>query len=187
VTPGQQLLVYVGGAGFSTDNAPQGGFNGGGGVLNAAGMGPGGTGGGASDVRTTTSLATRLIVAGGGGGGGWVDRNGIGGAGGGLVGADGQSNNATYPAGKGGTQTSGGAAGWANSSYPNQPGSFGLGGTAYQDGAGCGGGGGGWYGGGTGGFAGGGGGSGYVDAPGNTNKVLEAGVRAGNGMVLISW
>ncbi len=77
--------------------------------------------------------------------------------------------------------------GWSSASYPNQPGSFGLGGTAYQDGAGCGGGGGGWYGGGTGGFAGGGGGSGYVDAPGNTNTSMETGVRSGNGVVIVSW
>jgi hypothetical protein len=187
VTPGTTLLVYVGGSGFSTDNSPTGGWNGGGGVMNAAGPGPGGTGGGASDVRATADLGSRLVVAGGGGGGGAAQINGIGGAGGGLAGGDGTSSDPGFAAGGGGSQVAGGAVGWWNASYPNQPGSFGVGGTGYQDSAGCGGGGGGWYGGGTGGFAGGGGGSGYVDAPGNTNTSMEIGVRAGNGVVTINW
>ena len=72
VTPGQLLLVYVGGPGSDTAsnyrNPNSGGFNGGGNVItgetNAAG------GGGATDIRTTIGdLSSRLVVAGGGGGG----------------------------------------------------------------------------------------------------------------------
>jgi hypothetical protein len=89
---------------------------------------------------------------------------------------NGTSNDSTFTAGGGGTQTAGGMVGWFNQGYPNQPGAFGVGGNAYQDGAGCGGGGGGWYGGGTGGFAGGGGGSGYVDAAGTKTDAPLSGI-----------
>jgi hypothetical protein len=189
VTPGESLEVHVGGAGSTVINAATGGYNGGGGALEAVvqGIGDSGTGGGASDVRRGAGLDGRLVVAGGGGGGGWSAREGYGGAGGGLSGEDGNSNSATYTAGGGGTQNAGGSVGWAQGAYTNQPGSFGAGGTAYHDGAGCGGGGGGWYGGGTGGFAGGGGGSSYVDATGNENTETTAGVQSGPGAVTISW
>ncbi len=53
--------------------------------------------------------------------------------------------------------------------------------------AGGGGGGGGYYGGGAGGFCGGAGGSSWTDAPGNANGTTTAGVRTGNGRVVITW
>lgn len=194
VTPGETLNVFVGGQGKSIDMNPSpgagtGGFNGGGDVFDFAtppgqSEGVSGSGGGASDVRRGLTLADRLIVAGGGGGGGYY---GIGGAGGGLVGADGNSSEASMPAGKGGTQAAGGAAGWTGVNYPNQPGALGVGGNAYRDGAGNGGGGGGYYGGGAGGFCGGAGGSSWFAAVGNTNGSTDPGVRAGNGRVVVTW
>ena len=76
VTPGENLLVVVGGnGGNGVDGLGDGGFNGGatGGKSTAAAGG----GGGASDVRLLPlvdpgSPATRLVVAGGGGGAGTV-------------------------------------------------------------------------------------------------------------------
>jgi hypothetical protein len=189
VTPGEVLNVYVGGAGrtITTTQSSTGGYNGGGGVMDCCGQGPSGTGGGASDVRRGTALSNRLIVAGGGGGGGWASNGGTGGAGGGLTGGAGGSTSATRNGGGGGTQSAGGAAGWVGTNYPNQPGSFGIGGTGWRDGAGTGAGGGGWYGGGAGGFTGGGGGSSYVAAPGNTNTSTSSGVRSGDGQVVIGF
>jgi hypothetical protein len=189
VTPGETLEVYVGGAGTTVINSATGGYNGGGGALEAViqDLGPSGTGGGASDIRRGSTLTDRLIVAGGGGGGGWGDNDGYGGAGGGTVGEDGNTTDMTRLPGGGGTQTAGGAVGWANGTYLNSAGQFGIGAVGYHDGAGCGGGGGGWYGGGSGGFAGGGGGSGYVADGGNTNTSMETGVRSGDGEVTISW
>jgi hypothetical protein len=118
VTPGETLLVFVGGQGeppvvtpeaadvadlpdgpgasvrFGVDMGGAGGFNGGG---EGAGPGhdtPGGGGGGASDVRQGGGdLSNRVVVAGGGGGGGGADDgdpgSGNGGAGGGETGGDG--------------------------------------------------------------------------------------------------
>ncbi len=194
VTAGETLHVYVGGMGKTIDDKPTvgtgtGGFNGGGDVFDwvpnpGQTMGVSGTGGGASDVRRGNDLADRLIVAGGGGGGGWY---GAGGAGGGLTGGDGNSSDVSFPAGKGGTQAAGGAVGWTTGGYPNTAGELGIGGKAFRDGAGNGGGGGGYYGGGAGGFCGGAGGSSWVAAPGNTNGTTTAGVRSGNGRVVITW
>ncbi len=85
VTPGQQLAIYVGGAGAEG----AGGFNGG-------GVGAGG-GGGATDVRPIGgAFADRLLVAGGGGGSALLDSPG--GAGGipdGVAGADGVNGGCT--------------------------------------------------------------------------------------------
>lgn len=190
VTPGEVLTVIVGGAGFIASDAAVGGFGGGGGAYAAFGKADSATGGGASDVRRGDTLAGRLVVAGGGGGGGYDGLGSTpGGAGGGLVGGDGaaQPENPTFLGGGGGTQLGGGVVGWAESGYDNEPGTLGLGGMCWHDGAGCGGGGGGYYGGGTGGFAGGGGGSGFVDASGNTETSMASGVRAGDGEVAISW
>jgi PKD repeat protein len=194
VTGGETLHVFVGGMGQTIGTGPTpppgtGGFNGGGDVFDripnpGLTQGMSGTGGGASDVRRGNDLADRLIVAGGGGGGGWY---GAGGAGGGLTGADGNSSDAGFAAGKGGTQAAGGAVGWTRNDYPNTAGTLGVGGKAYRDGAGNGGGGGGYYGGGAGGFCGGAGGSSWTDAPGNTNGTTTAGVRTGNGRVVITW
>ncbi len=190
VTGGEDLTVIVGGAGFVANTPEFGGFGGGGGAYNFAGDADSATGGGASDVRRGAGLDGRLIVAGGGGGGGYrIETDTPGGAGGGLMGGDGtgQANPADFFGGGGGTQSAGGAVGWAQGGYNNEPGTFGQGGRCWHDGAGCGGGGGGYYGGGTGGFAGGGGGSGFVDAAGNTETSMQVGVQAGDGVVTISW
>src|SRR3954468_6375218 len=58
VTPGETLMIYVGGAGY------KGGFNGGG----YGGPDGLGSGGGATDVRRGNAVTDRLLVAGGGGG-----------------------------------------------------------------------------------------------------------------------
>jgi hypothetical protein len=188
VVPGELLEVWVGGEGLSyqTEDAP-GGFNGGGGIVQVCCSGSSGTGGGATDLRRGSGLEDRLVVAGGGGGGGWSARDGQGGAGGGFVGWDGTSNEPDYPAGGGGLSDAGGLVGWTDPAYPNTAGEFGLGGTCYFDGAGCGGGGGGLFGGGTGGFAGGGGGSGYASGPGVTSLSLEPDAWEGPGLAYINF
>lgn len=181
VTPGETLYIYVGGQ----TNSATGGYNGGG-----AGDGVGKGGGGGSDVRQGgTALTNRIIVGGGGGGAGyWSSLHVVGGVGGGLVGGDGYR----VPAdagGLGGTQTAGGANGTCISmNVVALAGSFGQGGTPFGFGCGCEGygGGGGWYGGaGSGNCRGGGGGSGYI-LPSATNQTMTAGVRVGNGRVVIS-
>jgi hypothetical protein len=184
VSPGETLLVYVGGAGTTTSTGGAGGgFNGGANPMMCCGTAPSGGGGGASDVRRTSDLSTRMIVGGGGGGGGWQTFTG--GGGGGLAGIDGTDEDATYQGGFGGTQIAGGAYGWYQANYPNEAGGFGFGGRCWFDGAGCGGGGGGWYGGGGGGFSGGGGGSSYVGA--GAGGSTAAAVQFGNGQITISW
>jgi len=130
----------------------------------------------APDVRTNSSdLNTRLVVAGAGGWGsnlidGVDTQPRVGGAGGGLVGADGQDariTNQAYRGGTGGTQSSGGIS--PGSYLPGRPGVFGYGGAGYNQGTYSGGNGGdGWYGGGGGGqISAGGGGSSFV-VPGAT-------------------
>jgi len=167
VTPGEQLVVYVGG---------QGGFNGG-------GTGNVGNGGGGTDVRQGgATLNNRVIVAGGGGAA--YGNNGPsygGGDGGGTSGNPAVwANNGQLP--QGGAQNGGGY--WG--------GSFGVGANSdsnYSGGAG----GGGWYGGGsnnTGNGApvmnsSGGGGSGYVG--GVTASSMQTGVQSGNGQVIFTW
>ncbi len=171
VVPGNTLYVMVGGKGEDQSclDGPglPGGYNGGGGVN----FGP--SGGGASDVRTdVANLNSRLVVAGGGGGG---YLSGSGGAGGGLAGGDGLTCLGCLPGapsvgGTGGSQVAGGTPG----------GSFGYGasGQFFESGAG-----GGWYGGGKGSVGGGGGGSGH----GPPGTVFETGVRAGNGLITITY
>jgi hypothetical protein len=169
VVPGDTYQILVGG-GY--------GFNGGG-IY----------GGGASDVRSGGfALADRTLVAGGGGPSmGYV----FGGDGGYPAGGNG-------PGGGGGTQTGGGAGGFGY-------GTSGAAGALGQGGAGAdldrynaygGGGGGGYYGGGGGSNCGdagndcsqghGGGGSSYA-TPAATDVSYENGVRAGNGLVIISY
>lgn len=183
VTPGQTLAVNAGGQPTTT----AGGFNGGG-TGDAAGKG----GGGASDVRVAPyTLADRIIVGGGGGGAGfWSGLHVVGGVGGGLVGGDGFRSTTSDMGGLGGTQTAAGAFGTC-SSFSNvaMAGSFGNGGNAGGNSCGCEGygGGGGWYGGASSGNCrGGGGGSGYI-LPSATNSTLVAGIRTGNGQVIISY
>lgn len=183
VTPGSTLYIYVGGQATTT----AGGFNGGG-----SGEGAGKGGGGGTDVRIGgTTYNDRVVVAGGGGGAGyWSALHVVGGAGGGLTGGDGYRDPsfAANPGGKGGTQSAGGADGTCVSfNVTACAGGFGYGGSI----TGCGcevyGGGGGWYGGAaSGNCRGGGGGSGYA-IPTATNVVMNTGVRAGNGRVIIAY
>jgi hypothetical protein len=182
VTAGQVLNVYVGGQGTPGPNAA-GGYNGGGASSSTNFTG---SGGGASDVRVAPyALANRLVVAGGGGGAGYncASNMEMGGAGGGLTGADGwQCGQQASYVGTGGSQVAGGLAGNNQGQGCGQNGSLGLGGNGA-----CiygGGGGGGYYGGGGGGYGGGGGGSSYSSGP---ILVNTQGVRSGNGQVIISW
>lgn len=187
VTPGQTLLVYVGG---------QAGFNGGG--TGGCRVNCGGSGGGASDIRVGgTALANRVIVAGGGGGGGGPATSwncGVGGTGGGLTGGNGAGSSGGSGGGLGGTPSAGGGTGNAGCGNGiGQPGALGQGGSGINfsswNGGGAGGGGGGYYGGGAGSYCGdgggGGGGSSYLG--GVTASSTTAGVRSGNGQIIISW
>jgi hypothetical protein len=188
VTPGEKLVVYVGGDALGTT----GGFNGGGSGA-SIGTGGGKGGGGATDVREGgTSLSHRIIVSGGGGGAGqnYAYYHGDGGKGGGVTGGSGgcvlrytgsECNKWSGQGGGGGLQFAGGiggAGGECLTAYgvQGENGALGIGGnggvggsyhyTVFAGGGG-GGGGGGYYGGGGGGsgctgesYGGGGGGGG---------------------------
>ena len=171
VTPGQELGIYVGGAGSS------GGFKGGAKGGHCSGTCYGGHGGDASDVRENgTALSDRIVVAGGGGGvGGFCyGQSALGGDGGGLIGGrGGKSGNPDYAGygAHGGSQISGGRGGRGSHTRdgPAEPrgkrGILGIGGVGgssrgYSGGGAGGGGGGGYYGGG-----GGGAGGGFISSP----------------------
>ena len=190
VTSGDTIYIYVGCQGEGTRYAVNaGGWNGGGdGGYYSAGSGyTGGGGGGASDIRTGPGLETRIAVAAGGGGGGACDEDygDPGGDGGNVLGADGGSGCAgAY--GRGGSQSSGGAAGsWDYVPGTPEAGSLGYGGDAPTGGSG-GGGGAGYYGGGAGDGGGGGGGSSYV---GGFSELITwvRGARSGDGRVIVRW
>ena len=187
------LYVFVGGAGTSANAAP-GGFNGGG--VSGNGHGDQGSGGGASDLRTSTNLSDRVVVAGGGGGtGGWI--GGAGAPGGLTIAATGTKGSPSGTAGGGGTQLAGGAAGLGVTTGNGTAGTLGLGGAGGSGTvAGGGGGGGGFYGGGGGGSdsvsggsdgAGGGGGSSFATMALTSNVTHTAGVRSGNGQVVLRY
>ena len=187
------LYVYVGAAG-SQGNAALGGFNGGG--TAGSGHADQGSGGGASDIRTSTSIADRVVVAGGGGGtGGWI--GGAGGPGGLTIASSGTKGATATTAGGGGTQTAGGTAGLGVTTGNGVAGSFAQGGTGGTGTvAGGGGGGGGYFGGGGGGSdnlsggsdgAGGGGGSSFATMALTSNISHQAGVKVGNGQVVIRY
>jgi len=175
VAPGQTLEIFVGGQGCVQfdPSIGCGGFNGGG---DAGGTNSGrGGGGGASDVRVFGATFDDRVIVAAGGGGGCEQLEFPGGDGGGLEGLPGGNSQA----GEGGTQDLGGAG------Y-NDPtcldGGFGFGGSS-SVGNTCAGGGGGWYGGGSG--CGGGGGSSYID--GVLNGETTAGVREGDGLVILTF
>lgn len=187
------LFIYVGGSGLSANSAP-GGFNGGG--ISGNGHGDQGSGGGASDLRTSTNLSDRVVVAGGGGGtGGWI--GGAGGPGGLTLASVGTKGATATTGGGGGTQTAGGAGGLGVTTGNGTAGSLAVGGVGGSGTiAGGGGGGGGFYGGGGGGSdnvsggsdgAGGGGGSSFATMALTSNVSHQAGVRAGNGQVVIRY
>lgn len=208
VTPGEVLMVMVGGDGTSN-----GGWNGGG--LGA------GTGGGATDIRRPTGafntvsscaytltcgLAERLVVAGGGGGGGWangVPANANGGDAGqtGLAGTASNTGAGDAAAGGGASPSAGGSAGSGTFTSPGQgaaAGGTGFGAaSAWVAQATGGGGGGGYFGGGSGGVsqdpsaaqadgaAGGGGGSSWASAPGVSGASFSTGLNSGDGSLII--
>lgn len=199
-----QLYIAVGGAG-TLGNRAVGGYNGG--ANSGASAGDSGSGGGASDIRSTSSWIDRLVVAGGAGGqgSGGKDVTGqflpgnLGGAGGGLSGLQGSAGS-DLPGGRPGTQTAGGlesdpeVVGGGVSGQKNHGG---VGGSAGgpTPALGGGGGGGGYYGGGGGGViddrrgsgSGGGGGSGYASSSVTDGVVFTSGVRAGNGIVTLTY
>jgi hypothetical protein len=171
VTPGETLVVTVGGAGGDATTgskgggtAGPGGFNGGADGGGEGNSDPGGGGGGASDVRQGGSdLTDRVVVAGGGGGSGGdtaeddspteglSPTRGSGGAGGGTEGTPGEDSGFGAGGGGGGTQAAGGAAGVPDdTSVAGSLGEGGQGGDGNIGNDAGGGGGGGYYGGGGG-------------------------------------
>jgi PKD repeat protein len=187
VTPGQQLVLYVGGAGAHGTNSTgffAGGWNGGGqGYYRAGG------GGGASDIRIGgTALSFRAVVAGGGGAGSYACNtlnHQKGGDGGGLTAGEGlycNSPNTCYT-GTGGGQSSGGLN--ANC-YMGGAVGLGDGFSASSNWTYTAGGGGGYYGGGGGRGGGAGGGSSYT-LPAATNVTHTAGFQNTNGQIIISY
>jgi hypothetical protein len=179
--------VVVGGAGANSEGTANGVssnvFTFGGGAPSRPDTGDdryGGQGGGLSGLfdNNIFNVANAILIAGGGGGGGSsrAEQGNMGGAGGGLAGQDGRSpyQGENY-AGKGGTQSGGGALPTnGNSTQPTQL----AGGITAGYG---GGGGGGWWGGSAGAYVepntmgGGGGGSGYAHPTKATNPLFETG------------
>jgi len=192
VTPGETLMIRVGGRGgdvMGPNTAGPGGFNGGasGGIDNVDFNAPGAGGGGASDVRQGGDAPVNRAVVAGGGGGAECCEDANGGDGGGLIGATGgtTSGGGSDPGG-GGAQSSGGAGG-AGCNGNGSPGSLGQGGVGGNGNRAGGGGGGGYYGGGGGGGclfgSGGGGGSSYSAG---TGTVHAQGYQTGDGQVVIT-
>jgi trimeric autotransporter adhesin len=191
VTPGQSLLVYVGGLGTtstSSSGVRAGGANGaGGGGQGGNGNGYGAGGGGSSDIRVGgTALSNRVVVAAGGGGAGFDCgmSDEWGGAGGGLSGLAGRECGTTGSCytGLGGTQTAGGS---GSTCVTTAAGTLGAGGGGTNTGY-LGGGGGGYYGGGCGAYGGGGGGSSFIGGTGVTGATTTPDFRTGNGYVAIT-
>jgi alpha-tubulin suppressor-like RCC1 family protein len=186
VLNGEELMLYVGAAGYGHDETGLNGFNGGGNDGDVL------SGGGASDIRKGgNSLSDRVVVAGGGGQRGLIHGEvGFisGGNGGGLVGATGPDVDSNTTGGTGGTQTDGGIGGCGNI-YCRRDGVLGNGGPG-DDNQGHGGGG--YYGGGGGGSSvgirrgAGGGGSSYI-SPDLVEIENLQGVRAGDGFISITF
>lgn len=184
VTEFQELTVMVGAGGFRGTVSPTNNFYGGGGNHCNGNCNYGGQGGGRSAIRINNE---DILTAGAGGGGGSSRSSTYfqsGGAGGGLVGQDGLSLEVLNAAGKGGTQTEGGARGVASGGM-GTAGSKYTGGNTFNSYGGSGGGG--WYGGGAGAYqesntmGGGGGGSSYIGYSGLINPVTIAGDRTVQG------
>lgn len=192
VTPGETLLLMVGGKPTSRLAVYGNGGNGGTNSANASNQSM--AGGGMSGVfRTSITMANAILIAGGGGGGA---KGRAGGAGGGLTG--GVSTNDSTRGGKGGTQTAGGAAGSqldGNTIAPSA-GTLGAGGVGGTISSGTwnsgGGGGGGYYGGGGGAgggnyFSGGGGGSSWAKSSVCFQISTIANFNSGHGKIVIYY
>ncbi len=186
VLPGNELHVYVGGAG--SDGSPMGaagGYNGGGNAFFYF-SGCAGAGGGATDIRIGDStLTSRKVVAGGGGGSSIDGSPRYGGAGGGLTGGSGEANDG-FSAARGGTQIAGGAGATYAFWTAGSNGALGMGGNGSTQGF-SGGGGGGYYGGGGGVWTGGAGGSSYTDGGITFTNTHAQGVNEGNGVAKIYY
>ncbi|PJJ65104.1 Ig-like domain-containing protein [Compostimonas suwonensis] len=196
VTPGQNLIISVGGVGGT---APENRLGGWGGMGAGGGDTPdnhqgvqGGGGGGASTIET--SLGTAAFVAGGGGGDGGYGANegGAGGAAGTGVGVTEQGMTAVGSRGGNGAGPGSGGGGEASTA----PTSAGANGSHESWGGGDGGGGGGGVRGGSGGAAGGfgsgggggGGAGGSFIAPGVQSPSIAVGSNlAQNGSITLSW
>jgi hypothetical protein len=173
-----------GGGGGATGTPTRTAFGGGGRGLWGNGNTSGGEGGGGGlsgiFLGSSATQGNAIIIAGGGGGGGHNVSGQYGGAGGGLIGQDGQFNTNSR-AGKGGSQSSGGGTGsdTGGGLQSSMVGSALQGGSGYYDYNT--GGGGGYFGGGVGshdgarGGAGGGGGSGYINSSIVANGVTTTG------------
>lgn len=214
VTPGQTLFIYVGGQG-GTGGSGTGGFNGG--ANGGSSGNGGGGGGSSDVRQGNNAIGSRVVIAGGGGGGGSTGCDegsattwGVGGAGGagggtaGTKGGDSPTSGGVAGGGFGGTVGVGGLKGIGCGSFSGTDGlAIGTGGngqtcccnTLNRTPAGGGGGGGLVVGGGGGGGsagttgcsgnskgAGGGGGGGT-----NQGSIAVAGVRAGNGAVVLRF
>ncbi len=214
VTPGETLIIAVGGGGLHGTRSYGAGGSGGwpGGGYGTRGDASGGGGGGYSGVfRGSHTHANSFVIAGGGGAGTGYK---VGGAGGGSTG-----NKPSY-GGYGGTQSAGGTGTNGDDGSALQGGNGDSGGSQSSGSLDGGGGGGGYYGG-EGGYSdagGGGGGSGYVNAsyvvgsdtlitgnngtgsaggaaPNNSDPAYQAGVGvgsnnstdAGDGLVYAEW
>lgn len=192
VTPGETLLLMVGGQPTSRLAVYGNGGNGGSNSANASNQSM--AGGGMSGVfKTSITMANAILIAGGGGGGA---KSRTGGAGGGLTG--GVSTNDSTRGGKGGTQTAGGAAGSQLDGNVIAPaaGSLGTGGAGGTVSPGTwnsgGGGGGGYYGGGGGAgggnyFSGGGGGSSWANSSVCFQISTIANFNSGHGKIVIYY
>ncbi|WP_169736014.1 glycine-rich protein [Crocinitomix catalasitica] len=212
VLPGDILYIYVGSTGVPGSPSFNGGGVGGYGFPTDGSEGYAGSGGGASDVRIGgMELEHRVIVAGGGGGGGRDYVNGSclpcgtggdGGAGGDLVGSNGDDpwySRDVYinpgSGGIGGGPDYGGNGGDGIEGVDGNPGILGVGGDGIDgyNSVASGGGGGGYYGGGSGagashgsGVAGGGGAGGSSYIGGVLDGITIGGVNEGHGKVRIT-
>lgn len=170
VSPGETLVVIVGGGGRVNPGLAVGGFGGGGNGSNDPTWAWSGSGGGRSAILRGT---TELVTAGGGGGTGYPTASGAGGSGCALAsGAGGDATGSGFGGGAG--LLSGGGGGTGNTM--GNPGSARQGGHGLTGGLLCsGGGGGGYFGGGSGGHTvnvisgAGGGGSCFVPAGGTSD------------------
>jgi len=209
VTPGENLDLYVGGAGHDGDNDRAGGWpNGGNGGDKASSGVEGGGGGGSSDVRRAGAAFVDAIIVAGGGGGGAADPYAGGDAGfyEGLPGVGSAVEIFGAGAGaQGATQFAGGAGedldvyGTDGDAGTFNAGADGKDVSAFRDPGG--GGGGGRYGGGAGGSpgatvdaaGGGGGGSGWLDdTAGLTDITIDdtftpGGEAGGDGRIIVAW
>ena len=191
VAPGMVLMIDVGGQ-PRADASAAGGYNGGG-----VGRCNGGGGGGMTNIYVLNASVplgyTQILVAGGGGGCGYYGclGNGMGGAGGLVIGLSGSINSyAGAPSGcqgLGGSQTAGGAGGVSAGYVSGSPGTFGAGGGSSTSLMCSAGGGGGYFGGGgSAGGCGAGGGSSYINPNFKLSNAKNAhGVQMGHGFATI--